>query len=400
MTPSLFPNQTDTAAASTVWHPAAEFSRSESQSSSQQQSQLTSHPSSKATSSRSSFTYAPQDETTQNQHRESPPLHYCSSYIPSAPVPALIDGHQRRHSADLVSHPHPYKPSIPLQNPTHISHPVDNPLDSTVSRARPLSTSAALPFFSCNSSRNNPVVKIDAGQKWFYGPAPNSFGGPECPLTKTLSNPRTRLEREISRDERDVQMYGGDAIRDPPLRSPDSVIRETGSEYHSEDGTAISEHGLESEARDVAANATTDTNLVGWDGPDDPENPQNWSVKYKWLVTGICILMTVNVYVSTSSLLHVINGMISRTFASSAPSLATQNIIQQFGISREVSDLTTTTFLLGYVFGVCTSPLYIIHFTHPPTSHCSGDQVPKSQVADLFSHLRSPCIPSSTLAKV
>lgn len=155
-------------------------------------------------------------------------------------------------------------------------------------------------------------------------------------------------------------MYGGDAIRDPPLRSPDSLIRETVSEYHSEDGTAISEHGLESEARDVAADATTDTNLVGWDGPDDPENPQNWSVKYKWIVTGICILMTVNVYVSISPFLHVVNdGMVSRTFASSAPSMATPNIIQEFGISREVSDLTTTTFLLGYVFGVCTSPLSI-----------------------------------------
>ena len=406
MTLPLFRNQTDTAAASTVWHPAVEFSRPGSQSSSRQQSHSISQSCSKAISNRSSFTYAPQDETTQNQHRESPPpLHYCSSYVPSAPVPALIDGHQRRHSADLVSHPHPYEPlptpSIPLQNSTHISHPVNHSLDPTASRARALSTSAALPFFSCNSSRNNPVFKTDGGRKWFYGPAPNSFGGPECPLTKTLSNPRTRLEREISRDERDVQMYGGDAIRDPPLRSPDSLIRETVSEYHSEDGTAISEHRLESEARDVAADATADTNLVGWDGPDDPENPQNWSVKYKWIVTGICILMTVNVYVSISPFLHVVNdGVVSRTFASSAPSMATPNIIQEFGITREVSDLTTTMFLLGYVFGVCTSPLSIIHFTYPPTSHCSGDQVPKSQAADLFSHLRSPCIPSSTLAKV
>ena len=359
MTPPLSRNQTDTTAASTVWHSAVDFSRSESQSSSQQQSHSASHPCSEATSSRSSLTYAPQDETIRNQHRESPlPLHHCSSCVPSAPVPALIGG--RRHSADLASHPHPYNPlQKSLQDSTHTSQPVNHPLDSTASRARALSTSAALPFFSCNSSRNNPVFKIDGGQKWFYGPAPNSFGGPECPLTKTLSNPRTRLEREISRDERDVQMYGGDAIRDPPLRSPDSLIRETISEYHSEDGTAIGGHVLESEARDVAADTTTDTNLVGWDGPDDLENPQNWSVKYKWIVTGICILMTVNVYVSLSPFLHVINdGMVFRTFASSAPSMATPNIIQQFGISREVSDLTTTTFLLGYVFGVCTTPLY------------------------------------------
>lgn len=131
-------------------------------------------------------------------------------------------------------------------------------------------------------------------------------------------------------------MYGGDAIRDPPLRSPHSLIHTTVSEALSEDGTVRSEQVLESETSDVAvaAAATTDTNLVGWDGPDDPENPQNWSVKYKWIVTGICILMTVNV-----------------TFASSAPSIASEGIMQEFGISREVSDLITTTFLLGYVFG-------------------------------------------------
>jgi hypothetical protein len=31
--------------------------------------------------------------------------------------------------------------------------------------------------------------------------------------------------------------------------------------------------------------------FVTWDGPDDPENPKNWSYAYKWWVTIImCIL--------------------------------------------------------------------------------------------------------------
>jgi hypothetical protein len=31
--------------------------------------------------------------------------------------------------------------------------------------------------------------------------------------------------------------------------------------------------------------------FVTWDGPDDPENPKNWSCAYKWWVTAIiCIL--------------------------------------------------------------------------------------------------------------
>lgn len=40
-----------------------------------------------------------------------------------------------------------------------------------------------------------------------------------------------------------------------------------------------------------------DPNMVTWDGPDDPTNPQNWSIGRKWVITMSCIIMTVNVYV-------------------------------------------------------------------------------------------------------
>jgi hypothetical protein len=35
--------------------------------------------------------------------------------------------------------------------------------------------------------------------------------------------------------------------------------------------------------------------LVTWDGPDDPENPKNWSYAYKWWVTAIICLAMLNV---------------------------------------------------------------------------------------------------------
>jgi hypothetical protein len=41
-----------------------------------------------------------------------------------------------------------------------------------------------------------------------------------------------------------------------------------------------------------------DPNVVTWDGPDDAENPQNWSFWYKWWLTAVCTVMTLNVYVS------------------------------------------------------------------------------------------------------
>lgn len=44
----------------------------------------------------------------------------------------------------------------------------------------------------------------------------------------------------------------------------------------------------------------------------------------------------------------------NRTFASSAPAVASTQIEQQFQVPKEVSYLVTTTFLLGYVLGVST----------------------------------------------
>jgi hypothetical protein len=39
---------------------------------------------------------------------------------------------------------------------------------------------------------------------------------------------------------------------------------------------ASSTHAHDVEKRQAADAANTDTNIVDWDGPDDPENPQNW----------------------------------------------------------------------------------------------------------------------------
>jgi len=36
----------------------------------------------------------------------------------------------------------------------------------------------------------------------------------------------------------------------------------------------------------------TDTNVVDWDGPDDPENPLNWTLKKKWRNAGLLAAMT------------------------------------------------------------------------------------------------------------
>jgi DHA1 family multidrug resistance protein-like MFS transporter len=77
-----------------------------------------------------------------------------------------------------------------------------------------------------------------------------------------------------------------------------------------------------------------DPNLVDWDGPDDPGNPQNFPEWKKWMITIVAGLMTFSV-----------------TFASSVFSTATTVTSQLFGVSSEVMILGTSLFVLGFAFG-------------------------------------------------
>lgn len=98
---------------------------------------------------------------------------------------------------------------------------------------------------------------------------------PQSEKTKATASPvpQNQLKELTSRGEEEIERYGGDDPRDPPLKSPGVVSA-------------------------VPALPTDDPNRVAWDGPDDPTNPQNWSTKYKWFLTLVCIIMTVNVYVT------------------------------------------------------------------------------------------------------
>lgn len=66
-----------------------------------------------------------------------------------------------------------------------------------------------------------------------------------------------------------------------------------------EDGTLVpeetgSDEEADLEAAPVKEEATpeTDPNVVDWDGPNDPENPMNWSEKKKWLNIATLSILT------------------------------------------------------------------------------------------------------------
>ncbi|KAI9060888.1 MFS polyamine transporter [Trametes sanguinea] len=94
-------------------------------------------------------------------------------------------------------------------------------------------------------------------------------------------------------------------------------------------------------AEEVTARApkdNPDVYIVDWDGPDDPENPKNWTVRKKWAVT-----LVVSSYAFLSPL------------SSSMMAPAANQIADEFGVtSKPIIALFTSIYVLGYALGPLT----------------------------------------------
>ncbi|KAJ5952782.1 uncharacterized protein N7479_011195 [Penicillium vulpinum] len=83
------------------------------------------------------------------------------------------------------------------------------------------------------------------------------------------------------------------------------------------------------------------SNLVDWDSKNDPENPQNYNNRRKWIITLTMSSMTVWI-----------------TFASSVFSAATLVTAKEFNVSTEVMVLGTSLVVFGFALGpLCWAPL-------------------------------------------
>jgi DHA1 family multidrug resistance protein-like MFS transporter len=133
-------------------------------------------------------------------------------------------------------------------------------------------------------------------------------------------------------------------VPDVPAVPSNYIRRNSHSKsFKTDDGTATT--GEKDEAQDelpTSANAivpepqpTEERNdLVDWEGPNDPENPQNWSRKYRWWMIMILAFMTFVV-----------------SFASSVFSTATVVTAEQFGVSQEVMILGVSLYVVGFAVG-------------------------------------------------
>ncbi|EFW22052.1 MFS multidrug transporter [Coccidioides posadasii str. Silveira] len=78
--------------------------------------------------------------------------------------------------------------------------------------------------------------------------------------------------------------------------------------------------------------------VVGWDGPNDPDNPRNMTYARKWLIVIILAM-----------------GSLCVTCASSMYTMTYSQLTEEFGVSRLVATLGLSTFILG----LGTGPLFL-----------------------------------------
>jgi MFS transporter, DHA1 family, multidrug resistance protein len=95
------------------------------------------------------------------------------------------------------------------------------------------------------------------------------------------------------------------------------------------------------EKPDSASSGSDEVQVVEWYGADDPDNPQNWSTAKKSFVLFLICLLTFAVY----------SGSAIVTPAQPA-------FVEMFGVSKQVSSLTLSLYVLGYGLGpLLFSPL-------------------------------------------
>ncbi|KAF7193801.1 Citrinin biosynthesis cluster MFS transporter mrr1 [Pseudocercospora fuligena] len=139
------------------------------------------------------------------------------------------------------------------------------------------------------------------------------------------------LQRQFTNDEKDKDSDVAAEAGIPPLAESNDYDVDVEKQQHIQDHNQTPEDQLGGKKDEEDEQ---DPNVVGWDGPDDPKNPMNWSPYRKWAIAVNMGLMTFVV-----------------TFASSVLSSAVTPTSMEFGVSEEVMVLMVSLFVLGFAFG-------------------------------------------------
>ena len=126
-------------------------------------------------------------------------------------------------------------------------------------------------------------------------------------------------------------------VDDPYFQDPEKATESLPQSTHSNEemitGPIPVEQGQHQEQADQ------DPNIVDWDGPDDPDNPQNWTAKKKW---GIVLPL---------GLITLITPLASSFFAPGVPL-----VLREF---KERSSVIATFVVSVYILGFAIGPVVI-----------------------------------------
>ena len=124
-----------------------------------------------------------------------------------------------------------------------------------------------------------------------------------------------------------------------PSPSPVSTEQRTNNR-HDSSGSETTRVSLDHQVSNVTGTKVDpdkgrDVTIVDWDGPDDPENPINWSLSKKlWVTFEICLL-TFGIYIG-----------------SAIYTAGIEDIVQKFGVSQVAATVGLTLFVAGYGLGM------------------------------------------------
>ncbi|KAK4502937.1 hypothetical protein PRZ48_006364 [Zasmidium cellare] len=111
-------------------------------------------------------------------------------------------------------------------------------------------------------------------------------------------------------------------------------VEKDGEATHDNENVDVEKQQQQSQSAGQKDENEQDPNIVGWDGPDDKQNPQNWKPFRKWAIATCMGLMTLVV-----------------TFASSVLSSAVMPLSMEYHVGETVATLSTALFVLGFAFG-------------------------------------------------
>lgn len=125
----------------------------------------------------------------------------------------------------------------------------------------------------------------------------------------------------------------------PSFIVPDTLLHPNPPETpthpnHSDTSTLVDPEAQVVKSEENRAEKSLDHTIVGWYGDDDPDNPQNWSVGKKALVTSIICGLTFAVYVGSSLIVSGFGG-----------------IMKDFNVGEQEATVTLSLYVFAYGTG-------------------------------------------------